>query len=257
MEMNVMLTPIVGDSAFEEREMEMNVMLIPIVGTLVEKSALATRRLRGGSEQPKHLEGCRMSRTLIQRIATTLLPFVLAACAATGGAQNTPTREDGRARLAKAEAMFAERCKKSGEFIHRTAQNVEGVFVMKIRPKGINYGDQFALTDPYGNDSEGDSYIKSFLKGYHPRSLRPVPGAPPRLGYHYVEALDAKDGKRYRYTGSRKVVGRMDASAPNVKVDLARDPNFDLNIYAFTLDRIPAPGPAPRYQLKGSASILF
>jgi|GEM_PF-1768283 hypothetical protein len=30
MEMNVMLTPIVGDSAFEEREMEMNVMLTTI-----------------------------------------------------------------------------------------------------------------------------------------------------------------------------------------------------------------------------------
>ena len=69
------------------------------------------------------------------KMAASLLPFILAGFATTGTAQNTPTREDGRARLATAEAMFAERCKKSGEFIHRTAENVEGIFLMKIRPE--------------------------------------------------------------------------------------------------------------------------
>lgn len=49
------------------------------------------------------------------------------------------------ARLAKAEATFAERCKKAGEFIHRTVDDVEGVFLMKIRPDGINYGDQLRM----------------------------------------------------------------------------------------------------------------
>ncbi|MBL0209276.1 MAG: hypothetical protein IPP84_15475 [Propionivibrio sp.] len=39
----------------------------------------------------------------------------------------------------------------------------------------------------------------------------------------------------------------MDANAPNVQIDLKRNPNFDLNIYAFVLDEVPAPGPAPRY----------
>jgi hypothetical protein len=149
--------------------------------------------------------------TLFQRIATGLLPFVLAACAATGGAQNTPTREDGRARLAKAEAMFAERCKKSGEFIHRTAENVEGVFLMKIRPNDINYGDQYKLDDPYGRDHGGDSYFKTFFAGFQrvPRRTQPFRL---RLGYHYVEALDPKDGKRYRYTGSIKEVTTPRAS---------------------------------------------
>ena len=64
-----------------------------------------------------------MSKTLIQRIATALLPVILAACATTGSAQLTGVEERG-ARLAKAEAMFAERCKKAGVFIHRTAENV-------------------------------------------------------------------------------------------------------------------------------------
>lgn len=188
-----------------------------------------------------------MSRTLFQRLAVGLLPFILAACAATGGAQNTPTREDARTRLATAEAMFAERCKKSGEFIHRTAENVEGVFLMKIRPDGMNYGDQFKLDDPYGSDLGGDGYILNFLRGFETRQAQFAPGSPPRFGYHYVEAIDPKDGKRYRYTGSRKVVGKQDATAPNTKVELQRNPNYDLNIYAFVLDKVPASGPMPRY----------
>jgi hypothetical protein len=44
----------------------------------------------------------------------------------------------------KAEAMFRERCKKSGEFIHRTVENVEGVFLLKLRPEGINRSDQYS-----------------------------------------------------------------------------------------------------------------
>jgi hypothetical protein len=39
----------------------------------------------------------------------------------------------------------------------------------------------------------------------------------------------------------------MDANAPNVQIDLKRNPNFDLSIYAFVLDKIPATGSAPRY----------
>jgi hypothetical protein len=130
------------------------------------------------------------------KIIALLLPSLLAACASTGTAQNAPTREDGRARFVTAEAMFAERCQKSGEFIHRTAENVEGVFLMKLRPNEINYGDQFKLDDPYGSDLGGDGYIKNFLRGYETRQAQFAPGAPPRLGYHYVEALDPKDGKR-------------------------------------------------------------
>lgn len=190
-----------------------------------------------------------MSRTLFQRIATTLLPFILVACAVTGGAQNTPTREDGRARLAKAEAMFAERCKKAGVFIHRTADNVEGVFLMKIRPNDINYGEQYKMDDPYGRDLGGDGYIESFVKGSFQANNSGTlnPGSPAYRGYRYVEALDPKDGKRYRYTGSRKAVGKQDATAPNTKIELQRNPNYDLNIYAFVLDKTPASGPMPRY----------
>ena len=179
-----------------------------------------------------------MSRTLFQRVAMGLLPFVLAACATTGGAQNTPTREDGRARLAKAEAMFAERCKKSGEFIHRTAENVEGIFLMKLRPKEINYGDQFKMDDPYGRDFGGEAYIRSFLRGFFEANYKkpdvPRPSSPPHVAYRYVEALEPKDGKRYRYTGRIDEPWRYDSS-------------YSKTYRRFVLDKVPAPGPMPRY----------
>ncbi len=179
-----------------------------------------------------------MSRTLFQRIATTLLPFILAACAATGGAQNTPTREDGRARLAKAEAMFAERCKKAGVFIYRNAENVDGVFLMKIRPNDINYGDQYKLDDPYGRDLGGDGYILSFLNGFFEANVKrpdvPAKVVHPHVAYRYVDALDPKDGKRYRYTGRIDEPWRYDSS-------------YSKTYKRFVLDKAPAPGPAPRY----------
>ena len=39
----------------------------------------------------------------------------------------------------------------------------------------------------------------------------------------------------------------MDETAPNVQVDLRRNPNFDLNLYDFVIDKVPATGLAPRY----------
>ena len=182
---------------------------------------------------------------------TTIFALALAALLSTTAATVSAQTADPKARLQTAEKMFAERCKKAGEFIHRTAEGVEGVFLMKIRPEGMNFGDQYRMDDPYGRDFGGDAYIKSFLAGFFEANYRrpdvPKQDAPPHVAYSYVEALDPQDGKRYRYTGSMKVVGKKDASAINVRVEISRNPNYDLNIYAFVLDRVSAPGPMPRY----------
>ena len=82
-----------------------------------------------------------MTTKSIRQFAAALL----AATALTAWAQGTSAKEDPKARLAKAEAMFAERCKKAGEFIHHTAENVEGIFLMKLRPDRINFGDQYRM----------------------------------------------------------------------------------------------------------------
>ena len=181
-----------------------------------------------------------MKRTTI---IVLLFGALLASTTTAGSAQSA----DQKTRLQIAEQMFQERCKKAGEFIYRTSEDVEGVFLMKLRPKGMNYGDQFVMDDPYGRDSVGETYIKIFFSGFYKTPSNPPPAWAPRLGYSYVEAVDPKDGKRYRYTGSIKTVGKKDASARNIQVELKRNPNYDLNIYAFLLDRVPATGPAPRY----------
>jgi hypothetical protein len=165
-----------------------------------------------------------------------LLIGLLTACS--GHLAETSNSRDPKARLARAEAIFQERCKTAGEKIYRTVEDVEGVFLMKIRPSGVNYGDQFALTDPYGDDSTGDTYIKTFLIGYHAKSSPPVRGAPPRRGYKYVEAIDPADGKRYRYTGSvREVEERLSGLSGGGTVRITK----------FALDKTPAQGSQPRY----------
>ncbi|MBI3093244.1 MAG: hypothetical protein HYY97_00055 [Rhodocyclales bacterium] len=175
-----------------------------------------------------------MNRTAFQRIANWLLPFVLVACSTTGGAQNPSSREDGRARLAKAEALFQERCKTAGEKIHRTAENVEGVFLKRIRPRGTNYGDQFAMDDPYGHDSTEDEYIKSFLAGRNSNGYLTQPDRAVRYGYRYVEVIESENGKRYRYTG------RIDQP-------WLRDKRYGEWVREFVLDKTPASGSMPRY----------
>lgn len=183
-----------------------------------------------------------MNAQRIRQLAAVLF----AAIATAACAQTLPGKEDPKTRLTKAEAMFAERCKKAGVFIHRTAESVEGIFLMKLRPDRINFGEQYRMDDPYGLDVGGDGYIGAFLKGRNEKGSVADNGLASK-GYRYVDAIDEKDGKRYRYTGSMKVVGRKDVNAKGVKREVELNPNYDLNNYAFVLDKVPAPGPAPRY----------
>jgi hypothetical protein len=143
--------------------------------------------------------------------------------------------------------MFQERCKKAGEFIHRTVENVEGIYLLKLRPSSVNYGDQFKLDDPYGSDIHGDGYIQSFLRGFYESPRDQNQNTPPRLAYLYVEAEDPNDGRRYRYTGAMKPVRKKDVTAPGIRFELQRNPNYDLNVYEFVLDKRPATEPAPRF----------
>ncbi len=172
-----------------------------------------------------------------------LLVLMLGASGATqADAQKTPAQE----RLAKAEALFKERCKAAGEKVYRTAENVEGIFLMKLRLTS-NYEKQFEMDDPYGHDSTGNEYFNSFLVGRNQNGSLTRREDAVRQGYRYVEALNPQDGKRYRYTGGMKVVGKKDVNAKGVQMAMERNPNYDLNIYAFVLDKTPATGPQPHY----------
>ena len=160
-----------------------------------------------------------------------LFGVLLAGCA--GMMTEAAQREEARARLAKADAMFQERCKKAGEFIHRTAENVDGIFLLKLRV-GTNYRDQYRMDDPYGRDLDGEGYIQTFVRGFETRQAQFAPGAPNRFGYLYVDAIDPKDGKRYRYTG-------------RIEEPWQTNKSYLKGYTRFVLDKTPAPDPAPRY----------
>lgn len=178
---------------------------------------------------------------------TTIFTLAVAAFLKTTTPIAIAQEADQKARLQTAEAMFQERCKKAGEFIHRTAENVEGIFLVKLRPSQKNFAEQYSLYDPYGDDVGSDGYIQNFLRGRTAKGSISSEADVVTPGYRYVEAIDPKDRKRYRYTGSMKVVGRKDPNTPNNQISIKHNPNFDLNIYEFGLDRVPAPGPMPRY----------
>ena len=176
-----------------------------------------------------------MPFTFARHLAALVAALMLAGCA-----QHPYEKREYRERYAVAQKMFAERCQKSGVFIHRTADNVEGIFLMKLRPDKINFSDQYKLDDPYGRDLSGDGYIDSFLRGNMNSEGKFQDNLPPRPGYRYVEAIDPKDGQRYRYTGSVKEVTRT--TSP-----LIGEGGKTFKTKAFTLDKVPAPGPMPRY----------
>lgn len=167
-----------------------------------------------------------------------LLLTCAGACTTTPSPERVKQQAEAKSRQETAMRMWKERCAtKAGVKIHRTVDNVDGIFLMKIRPGGVpNYGDQFKMDDPYGKDSTDDTYILNFLKGfYHQRTDQPViPGKPPREGYRYVEAIDPKDGQRYRYTG-------------RVEEPWQTNKSYLKGYTRFVLDKAPSSGPRPRY----------
>lgn len=166
----------------------------------------------------------------------------------------------------RAQIYFADKCANvAGIEIFKTVSGVEGLLLLKERavPSQSEWQDRLWPSAAFVNEHGGDSYINSFLgdehasgkmdgtlgvitpryRGYINTDRRPT-GRP---GYRFVDVIDEKDGKRYRYTGSEKVVGRKDTSAPGVQMALQKDPNYDLNVYRWTLEKAPGPDPAPRY----------
>ena len=191
------------------------------------------------------------------------LLITLAACAQSPQAE---VREATKARMTDGKTLFEEKCRTvAGEKISRKVENVEGLFLMKVRPDrgGRELADRMWPGAAFAREDSANGFIWTFLgyeygsfdagwdahsgktrlSGLHTPGRRPG-GLP---GYRWVEVIDEKDGQRYRYTGSNRIVGRKDVNAPNVKLNVERDPNYDLNIYGWVLDK-PLPIPhAPRY----------
>lgn len=157
--------------------------------------------------------------------AGTLLVFGLIACAGIREPQSN-------ASFVKAQAIFSQHCKEAGEKIFRTVDGVEGLYVLKLRA-GMNLGDQFKVDDPYGNDLFGDGYIKGFLRSERDAvSDQAKPST--HSSYLYVDAIDPKDGRRYRYTGY-------------LEEPWQRDKSYLKGYILFSIKKSLAQGDAPRY----------
>ncbi len=105
-----------------------------------------------------------------------------------------------------AVAHFEMRCKSAGEFIQRTADNVDGVVWMKWRDKSEANDDynQFKLSDPFGRDCTAEGCIDQLLR-LAPQGGRFTREVEQRKGrYAWVETVDPADGRMYRYIGVMK-----------------------------------------------------
>jgi len=124
-----------------------------------------------------------------------------------------------------ARALFQQRCAVAGERIHKTVEDVDGVFLLKLRPPSHNFGNQFPLDDPYGRDYLDDGYIESFLRAHHElhaevARLKNRAHTPrEQVGYEFVEADNPTDGKRYRYSAFIDQPGKTD---PRYVIDYVR-----------------------------------
>lgn len=122
----------------------------------------------------------------------------------------------------QAQALFQDRCKNvAGEKIYRKVENVEGILLLKVRPRqsDAQWRDRNYPGAAFASESSEDEYITSFLAYEHSWSpdgkVTPqyrgyintdyLPQNPVNLrGYRYVDVISPKDGIRYRYTLIRK-----------------------------------------------------
>ena len=153
-----------------------------------------------------------------------------------------------------ARAIYEERCKSAGVFIHRTAENVDGVFLMKVRKEyALRRKD---MEDPYGQDETKDDYIQTFLAGRDEKEKlqimygyveeKPVEVTP---GYRIVDAIDPKDGQRYRYKRTFVLVPWDELLwKQNIREMIRKNPNFEIPTRKkLVLVKEPATAPFPRY----------
>lgn len=126
-----------------------------------------------------------------------------------------------KARLAKAQALFAERCKTAGEKIYKTVENVEGVLLLKLRPKEINLSNQYRLDDPFGSDCHGEECIADLLRVTNGDEKNRELSARSQNGFSFIDLIDATDGQRYRY---RAVIESESSHRLSLKRSIADSP---------------------------------
>ncbi|MBK7017330.1 MAG: hypothetical protein IPH39_17575 [Sulfuritalea sp.] len=203
-----------------------------------------------------------MNAKHIQQLAAALLTAATMAAYAQApqAERQTVEREATKARMTDGKALFEEKCANvAGEKIYKTVPDVEGLLLLKVRPQAgeREWADRMWPGAAFAVEPTGEGFLNTFLGaeiplGHPPGS--PYFGKPPseemrgsitpraskdlrsidRPGYRYVDVLDEKDGKRYRYSGRWDEPWQTDKS-------------YLKGYIKFYLDKTPAPDPAPRY----------
>ena len=112
--------------------------------------------------------------------------------------QNQAKADEFKQRYDIAKARFDEHCKTAGEKIYRTVDNVESVLLAKRRPDRSNLSNQYAMDDPYGDDSPGEAYAYSMLSGRDPNDGHLIVRARQGFGYPFAVMVN-KDGMTYTH----------------------------------------------------------
>lgn len=115
-------------------------------------------------------------------------------------------------RLAKARALFEERCKSAGERIYKIVDDVDGILLVNVRAddKIENEANPFWPDAGLPNEGGGNGYVMNFLMwestsrdprgalNEKPRSSNDYPG------YRYVDVKNS-DGSFWRYAIKKEV----------------------------------------------------
>jgi hypothetical protein len=110
-----------------------------------------------------------------------------------------------RAKLAPALAKYQEYCKKAGLHVYHTVpEPMEGIVLMKWRPKSGNTGNQFALDDPLGHTCSAEDCLLRLLRATEGLELKATENYGDHVdsatvGFKYIETINPSDGKKYRF----------------------------------------------------------
>ena len=164
--------------------------------------------------------------------------------------RHSEQQAENQRRYQQREAEFNQLCRtKAGYKIHRVVTDVEGIRLLKVRHR-IQDGDMLAPGAAFGLEAEDDEYISNFLayrysivqldNSYGVNTSRHADSWP---GFRYVDVLDEKDGKYYRYTGRWDEPWKYDKS-------------YLKGYIKFFLDKVSSPQPLARYAVTFEDSVI-